>query len=142
MTVLMTVLIMVQRPILDIIFFPSGSQELPPPLLQDVLQVPFSYRPKKSYFLLLLFLSQKGLIRAGQLLSSLGLQGRGRVSLACEVRIEMDNHGLEGAKAFEHLLIMAPALDGGAGPDCPVHLDVDLPYPRQGHAAARPLPQF
>ena len=65
MTVLMTVLIMVQRPILDIIFFPSGSQELPPPLLQDVLQVPFSDRPKKSHFLLLLFLRQKRLITAG-----------------------------------------------------------------------------
>ena len=73
---------------------------------------------------------------------SLGLQGRGRVSLACEVRMEMVDNGLEGAQSFEHLLIMAPALNGGAGPDRPAHLDVDLPYPRQGHAAARPLPQF
>jgi hypothetical protein len=67
---------------------------------------------------------------------SLGKQDRGRVCLASEVCVEIGDHCLEGAQSLNHLLVMAPALNVGAGLDRPAHLDVDLPYAGQGGLTA------
>lgn len=67
---------------------------------------------------------------------NLTMQDRGRVCLANEVCVEIVDHCLEGAQAFNHLLVMASALYVGAGLNRSAHLYVDLPYAGQGDVAA------